>query len=175
MKVWSWWRGMWEMRAWLWLLSKSYLLEGGVWREVDILEVGVLIVAAQRSLLLACRLKLVQCVRLLRILFPRFHPDFLIPLQNLKPSSSYCRPACLCFFGQLGYQLKTNQFVYVLKGALWSTCNKRVREGTATPSSSSPIADTRWLLILEERIDGNNVSKYCNNLIQLSRMLKLAG
>ena len=76
MKIWSWWRGMWEMRAWLRLLSKSYLLEGGVWREVDILEVGVLIVAAQRSLLLACRLKLVQCVRLLKILFTIFHPDF---------------------------------------------------------------------------------------------------
>ena len=51
------------------ILGKSYLLEGGVWREVDILEVGVLVVAAQRSLLLACRLKLVQCVRLLKILF----------------------------------------------------------------------------------------------------------
>ena len=168
MKVWSWWRGMRVMRAWLRILSKSYLLKGRVWREVNILEVGVLVVAAQRSLLLACRLKLVQCVRLLKILFTMFHPDFLILVKNLQPSSSYCRPACLCFFGQLGYQLKTNQFVYVLKGALWSTCNKRVREGTATPSSSSPIADTRWLLILKERIDGNGVSKYCYNLLSIT-------
>ena len=135
---------------------------------MDILEVGVLVVAAQRSLLLACRLKLVQCVRLLNILITRFHPDFLILVKNLQPSSFYGRPVCLCFFGQLGYQLKTNQIVYVLLGALWSTCNKRVREGTATPSSSSPIADTRWLLILKERIDGNGVSKYCYNLLSIT-------
>ena len=39
----------------------------GVWREVNVLEVFVVVVAAQRSLLLACWLKLVQCVRLLEV------------------------------------------------------------------------------------------------------------
>ena len=46
-------------------LGETDLLEGGVGREVNVLEVFVVVVAAQSSLLVARWLKLVQCVRLL--------------------------------------------------------------------------------------------------------------
>ena len=46
--------------------DKTDLLEGRVRGEVDILEMFVIVVAAQRSLLFAGRLKLVQCVCLLK-------------------------------------------------------------------------------------------------------------
>ena len=45
--------------------EETDLLEGGVGREVNILKVFIVVVAAQSSLLLARWLKLVQCIGLL--------------------------------------------------------------------------------------------------------------
>ena len=46
---------------------ETHLLESRVRGEVDVLEVLVVVVAAQRSLFVAGRLKLVQCVCLLKL------------------------------------------------------------------------------------------------------------
>ena len=81
------------------------LLQGGVWREVNVLEVFVVVVAAQRSLLLACWLKLVQCVRLLEVskiilvvprstkcAKPKLPQNATNYQTNLQSASGDCRP-----------------------------------------------------------------------------------
>ena len=48
-------------------MDKTDLLEGRVRGEVNVLEMFVVVIAAQRSFLFAGRLKLVQCVGLLKM------------------------------------------------------------------------------------------------------------